>query len=286
MLDDFDGIRLRDLKLFDRLVGLGSITAAAEALGVPKATASRWLAQLEERVGQPLVHRTTRHMALTQHGEVFHRQVRALLQVAQATRAATQADAPAGTLRASVPVPLGRLIGGRVIAGFCEALPRVRLEVLLRTRRVNLVRDGLDLSIHAGPLPDSDLLARRLALVPVRLYASARYRDADPCQVPLLATRGDVALLSAHRPALRTPSVLIDDRAAIADAVSAGAGMGMLPAFLGEPRRALGELVRVDETPLTAIPVHAVSLASARADVRLSVLIAQIQAALNATLAA
>jgi DNA-binding transcriptional LysR family regulator len=191
MIDDFGEIRIRDLVLFDRVATLGSITAAALEMGVPKASASRWLAALEDRVGHSLVHRTTRQRALTERGEAFHARVRDVLVAVRAARIAAQSDEPGGTIRVSVPVPFGRIVAGPVIAGFRRDLPGVRLEIRLSNERVDLLRDRFDLAIRGGPLPDSDLIARRLAEVPMWLYASTRYRNCEHELIPVIAAPGD-----------------------------------------------------------------------------------------------
>jgi len=280
VLDDFDDVRLRELVLFDRLAALGTITAAARELGLPKPTASRWLALLEARVGQPLVIRGARRSVLTERGRVFHRQLQPLLASARALRAAALDDQPGGTLRVSVPVPLGRLVGGAVIARFRRLLPGVRLEVLLQNERVDLLRDRVDLAIRGGPMPDSTLLARLLARVPLWLYGGAG--QAEPG--PLIAAPGDEALLRGRRPELLPAAVVVDDRAAVGDALRAGAGVGILPAFLGEPARASGAIVRLGEAPLSTIPVRAVLLPAQRSDVRVRALIGLIEEELAALL--
>lgn len=277
MDDGFEQIRVRDLLFFDRLAALGSITATARELGIPKPTASRWLAMLERRVGQSLVRRTTRHVALTDEGKAFHARVRDVLSAVRSAQLAAQSAEPSGTVRVSVPVPLGRLVGGIVIAEFRRELPRVKLEIALQNRRIDLIRDGFDLAIRGGPLPDSDLIARRIATVPMWLYASSEYQDSEPPALPIIGSPGDAALLRRHRPTLQAPSVVVDDRTAVAEALIQGAGAGALPAFLGEPARRRGELVRLDETPLTTMEVHAVYLPTQREDPRLRVLVRAIE---------
>jgi DNA-binding transcriptional LysR family regulator len=279
MLDDFDDVRLRDLVLLDRLVERGTITAAARELGVPKPTASRWLAALETRVGSPLVLRGARRAELTERGRAFHQALQPLLAGARTLRATGRSDRPVGTVRVSVPVPLGRLLGGRVIAAFCRLMPGVRLEVQLQNARVDLLRDRIDLAIRGGPLSDSSLIARRLAEVPLWLYAGAGITD--PHEAPLIATPGDEALLRDRRPSLLPAAVVIDDRTAVCDALRAGHGVGVLPAFLGEPARADGELTRLESAPLSTIPIHAVLLPEQGRDVRIRALIELIEGELR-----
>jgi len=284
MLDDFDDIRLRDLVLFDRLAELGTITAAARELGLPKPTASRWLAALEARVGRPLVIRGARQVALTERGQSLHQQLQPLLACVRALRAVARDDQPRGTLRVSVPVPFGRLVGGSVIAAFRRQLPGVRLEVLLQNERVDLLRDRIDLAIRGGPLPDSTLMARHLARVPLWLYAGARFSGVEPAEIPLIAAPGDEAMLRPGRPELLPAAVVVDDRTAVRDALCSGAGVGVLPAFLGEQPRDEGLLFRLNDAPLSTLRVHAVYLPEQRTDARVRALIELIDAELRTLL--
>lgn len=285
MSDDFHDIRLRDLQFFDRLAALGTITAAAEELHLPKATASRWLAKLEERVATSLVKRTTHGVALTDAGEEFATRSRQLLSAAHAAQIAVHSDAPAGLLRVSVPVPMGRMLAGPVIARFRRRLPLVRLEIRLENARVDLIEEGIDLAIRGGALKDSDLLTRKLSDASMWLYVSTRFREEPLGEIPLIASPGDVRLLrraNVDHPA--EPAVVVDDRTAVADALVWGAGVGLLPSFLGEAPREEGTLCRYDEEPTVALPVHAIYHASQRDDPRLQVLIEEIEVQLESML--
>ena len=242
------------------------------------------MAQLEQRVGHPLVHRSTRRLALSERGLVFLERVRSILREVDAARIIAQSEEPQGTIRVSVPVPLGRLVGGPVIAAFRQRLPAVRLDIRLWNNRVDLIRDGFDLAIRGGPLPDSELLARRLAEVPMLLYVSAQLDKDLLSDLPFIAAPGDVALLRKKYSIRVEPVVLIDDRVAISDALEAGAGIGILPAFLGEPLCSSGHLRRWDAAPVANLPVHAVFLPSQRDDRRVHVLMDTILEHLRALL--
>jgi len=191
----------------------------------------------------------------------------------RALRAAATDDQPAGTLRVSLPVPFGRLVGGSVIAAFRRRLPGVRLEVLLQNDRVDLLRDRVDVAIRGGALPDSSLLVRPLAEVPLWLYGGVVFRDTPVGKIPLIAAPGDEKLLRAKRPGSAPAVVVVDDRTAVRDAIAAGAGAGILPAFLGEPLRAAGELIRLEADALATTRVHAVYLPEQRRDVRVRALV-------------
>lgn len=274
MSDRFDDLRVRDFAFFDRLAALGSLGATARELHLPKATASRWLATLEERVGEPLVKRTTRSVSLTEAGLRFASHAREVLQVVRATRLGVSSSAAGGALRVSVPVPMGRVLAGPIIAGFRKRLPGVRLEIKLQADPVDLVRDGFDLVLRGGPLPDSELKARRLATASMWVYASAKFRHEAPERIPFIAAPGDEALLRRTRTlAGIRPSVIVDDRTAIVDSLTWGAGFGLLPTFLGEAPRAEGALVRLVKEPVAALPVHAIYHPSQKDDPRLQILI-------------
>ncbi len=281
MLDEFDEIRLRDLLFFERLASLGTITAAARELGVPKPTASRWLATLEDRVGRPLVIRGARQVRLTAHGRAFLEQSQPLLAGFRSLRAASRDEQASGTLRVSVPVPFGRLVGGSVIAAFRASMPGVRMEVLLQNQRVDLLRDRVDVAIRGGPLPDSALLARRLVDVPLWLYVSADH-PGDPS---LIAAPGDERMLGRRHPELLPAAVVVDDRSAVSEALCAGAGAGVLPGFLGEPATRAGLLRRVEGEPLASVPVHALYQPERRRDPRVRLLIELIDRDLQRLLA-
>ncbi len=273
MLDSFDDVRVRELLLFDRVVERGSITAAARELGIAKATASRWLAMLEDNVGAPLMRRGARHIVLTERGTALQALLPALLRNVRALRAVAREAQPGGTLRVSVPVPLGRVMGGSVIAAFRRELPGVRLEVVLSNGPIDLLRDRLDLAIRGGPLPDSDLVAHRLTTIHLRLYASPRYEGLSAAEIPVIAAPGDEERLAQQRPDMPPAAVIVDDRTAVRDALLAGAGAGVLPAFLGEPERAQGLLILVDAEPVMRVPVHAVYLPEQRDDLRVRTLL-------------
>lgn len=284
MDDRFYDLRLRDFLLFDRVATRGTISAAARELGIPKPTASRRLQVMEQHLGQVLLQRNTRQASLTDRGQAFLTAVRSLLLSAEAARLAGTGDEPSGTLRISVPIPLGRLVGGRVIAAFRRRLPGVRLEITLENQRSNLVRDRIDLAIRGGPLMDSQLVARRLTRVPMWLYAGPGLAGMPPARIPVIAAPGDEVLLRAARPDFGAPAVVVDDRSAVADAIVAGAGAGILPGFLGEPPLRRGELVRLGPKPLTTLDVHAVFLPTQRRDPRLRTLIDIIAEELTTTL--
>ncbi|OXI78263.1 LysR family transcriptional regulator [Burkholderia sp. AU31652] len=177
MARTFDPIQLGSIELFCKAAELGSFAAAAEALGVTPAAVSRSIGRLEARLAVRLFVRTTRRVKLTADGELYHAECqRALEQIANAERAITdnQRD-PSGLLRISAPTTYGHYRLIPLVARFCEAFPKVEVELDISNHNVNFVDEGFDVVIRRGDLPDSRLIARSLEVVRLGLYAAPAY---------------------------------------------------------------------------------------------------------------
>lgn len=162
--------RFSELEIFVQVVEVGSLSKAAEALGVSKSHVSKTLGVLEDRLGARLLHRTTRKLSLTDEGQAFHeRGTRILADVREAERAVSAtAAAPQGRLRMTLPPSLGRGALPSAIADFMAAYPDVEVHADFTERSVDLVDDGYDLAVRVSQLADSSFIARRLA--PVSLF--------------------------------------------------------------------------------------------------------------------
>src|SRR5262249_50346755 len=138
---------LSEIGVFVKVVATGSFTQAARDLGLPKSTVSRKVAQLEERLGARLLQRTTRKVALTEVGAMYHeRCARILPELEEAERAVIELqDVPRGLLRIAAPLRFGLL--GPVVAEFLSLYPDVRVEVVCSDRVVDLIDEGFDLAI-------------------------------------------------------------------------------------------------------------------------------------------
>lgn len=161
---------------FVAIVEAGSVSAASRELGVPRATLSRRLSRLEARLGVRLLHRSTRHLALTLAGEELHRRASRIQQQAREAEAAVQRldGVPRGLLRVSVP-PLGltpELSG--LLSTFLLEYPEVQLEVSSNVRHVDLAREGYDVALRAGQVHDQSLITRRLGAQRVAVFGSER----------------------------------------------------------------------------------------------------------------
>ena len=165
--------RFEDLRTFVRVVEAGSITGAAERLGVAKSAVSRRLGELEERLGVQLLRRTTRRSNLTDSGWAFYeRAVRILADLDEAEAAVSQAHGTLrGRLRVAAPLSFGLRHLGPAITDFMRLHPEVVFDLDFNDREVDLLQEGFDLAIRIAELQDSTMIARQLA--PVRLVACA-----------------------------------------------------------------------------------------------------------------
>ncbi|MBL8483492.1 MAG: LysR family transcriptional regulator [Rhodocyclaceae bacterium] len=167
-----------DLLLFARVAEAGSFTRAADRLKLPKSTVSRRVASLEAQLGERLLQRTTRRLALTEFGLALLEHAR---QVAEQTDAACalaqyRQVEPNGRLRISMPADFASWLLADMLAQFVERHPQVSVDVDLSPRRVDLVAENFDLAVRMGALPeDSGLVARRLCQMNVSLYAGTAY---------------------------------------------------------------------------------------------------------------
>lgn len=176
--------RLQAIQSFIAVVEAGSFVAAAEALGQSKAAVSRHVQELEAHLGTRLLHRTTRRLSLTPEGRLFHARGQGLLaDLADAEAEVSARSAQAvGTVRVNAPVTFGHLHLAPLWADFEQRHPRVRLEVTLSDRMVDLVDEGFDLAIRIARLGASSLVSRPLSSTRMVLCASPAYlaRHGEP----------------------------------------------------------------------------------------------------------
>lgn len=169
--------RLTGLIAFAKAGSLGSYTAAARSLSVSPSAVSKSVQRLEQRLGVSLFTRTTRSLTLTAEGRELHERALRLLrdaeeieQVAKAARAA-----PSGNLRIAASLPIGLHVIAPALAEFRNLYPAVTIDLRLSDHMVDLIAEGIDLSIRIGELEDSRLLSRRLSPHRLSCYASPEY---------------------------------------------------------------------------------------------------------------
>jgi DNA-binding transcriptional LysR family regulator len=265
---------LNELLAFTRVVQAGSFTAAARMIGLPKSTLSRKVADLEERVGTRLLQRTTRKLGLTDAGRVYFGYCeRIVAEAEEAERAISSMQAsPRGLLRVSAPLSFALL--GPVIVEFLKRYPEVQLELMCSDRRVDLVEEGFDLAVRVGRLEDSSLIVRPLGALRHLVVASPAYcrRNGTPSHPDELGAHTTVAF-SGHRTPTTwtlqsgdarvevkiTPRVTMNDLDILAEVVSSGLGVALVPESVIGRRLREGSVVQlVPEWQSDVIPLQVV----------------------------
>lgn len=171
--------KYQEMRVFTAVADAGSFVWAADALGISKAAVSRYVSDLEARLGVRLMHRTTRKLSLTGEGEVFLARSREILASIEASELelSTRADTATGSLKVSVPVSFGIRHLAPLWGEFLDRHPRVSLDVQLADRVIDLVEEGFDLAVRIARLPDSSLVSRKLASTRLVLCASPDYLE-------------------------------------------------------------------------------------------------------------
>ncbi len=156
---------LAAMAVFARVVEDRSFTRAAGALGCSKSAVSKAVSQLEDRLGARLLNRTTRRLALTEAGTAYYeRAARILAEAAEADSAVSALqDEPRGTLRVNAPMTFGQRHLAPAIGAFLKHYPELRLDITLTDRFVDLIGEGYDVAVRIAALPDSSLIAAKLA---------------------------------------------------------------------------------------------------------------------------
>jgi LysR family transcriptional activator of dmlA len=160
MLDDLD-----ELRTFQRILMLGSLSAAARDLDISLAVVSKRLASLERKVGQRLINRTTRSLSPTDEGAALLPRIERVLEALAAAEGwlADGQDQLAGALRVSAPTSLGRLHVAPVLGALMAAHPRLEAELRLGDGLIDLMEARIDVAVRIGPAADSAYVIRKLA---------------------------------------------------------------------------------------------------------------------------
>jgi len=172
--------KFSEFKTFLEVSREGSFSRAAETLGVTPSSVSKQVRALEDRLGARLMSRTTRRVSLTDAGRAFRERIEAVVQeVDEAEQAVAQLRAePRGALRVGAPMDFGRAHLANAIARFAAAHNALEVEVEFADRFVDVVEEGFDVVVRIAALPDSSLVARRLAPCRRLVCASPAYLDA------------------------------------------------------------------------------------------------------------
>jgi DNA-binding transcriptional LysR family regulator len=265
---------LNEILVFTRVVQAGSFIAASKALGIPKSTVSRKVAELEERLDTRLLQRTSRKLSLTDAGRIFYDHgARIASDVETAERAVTSLkETPRGLLRVTAGPNATYL--SPIVRDYLKRYPEVRIELFTTTRTVDLVEDRFDIGIRAGRLPDSTLIAKSLGQVAWLFAATPGYfkRRGRPRSPDDLAKHdvlhfgsgSDRATLhlrrgEEHADIELTPRLVTTENDLLHSAAIGGIGLALLPAYqcIEDLRtHRLERVLREWEAPPT--PVHVV----------------------------
>lgn len=252
---------LRDMPLFVEVAKHKSFTLAAEALDMYISTLSRRIALLEEELGVPLFLRSTRHVELTESGRHLYERCRYILTetdtlyeevIQNMTRAA-------GPVRLAVPADVYHTHLWGIASSFSEKWPEIQLQISFSNRWVDLLSEPFDLDIRAGPLPDSDLRARKLVSLNPALYASRRFLETYPMprephdlkNLPCIAMpqQGTTWIMHKGRKKETVPVTaahMVNSVSLALELVAGGRGVAWLaPAIMPHPKHSGEDLVNV-----------------------------------------
>jgi DNA-binding transcriptional LysR family regulator len=206
-MDRFDAMRV-----FTRVVERRSFTLAAEDLRLPRSTVTDAVKRLEARLGVRLLQRTTRHVSPTLDGEVHYRRCLALIADLEDAEAAFGGAKPKGHLRVDVHGTLARHFVLPGLPDFLAEYPEIELYMSEGDRLVDLVREGIDCVLRVGDLRDSDMVARRVAVLDEITCAAPDYIDrfGMPASVDALAGHRMIGFRSSAMGALLPLEFTVD----------------------------------------------------------------------------
>ncbi|HDR9544481.1 TPA: LysR family transcriptional regulator [Burkholderia stabilis] len=256
--------RLRAMRIFVQIVDTGNFSGAAESLGIPAATVTLAVKDLEKTLGVRLLNRTTRSSSLTQDGATYYKvctRVLAELDEAEALFH-DRVNRPQGRLRIDVPPSVGYRILIPNLPKFRDAYPDIQLSIGMSDRPVDLIQDAVDLAIRVGRLEDSSLIARQLGSFEFVICGSPNYfaKNPPPQTLADLSRHQGVRYFSTQtgrqvdwtleidgesRALDLIDSVAVNDADAYLQCGLHGLGLIMAPRFMAEPHLAKGELIEV-----------------------------------------
>lgn len=260
-MDRFDA-----MQAFARVVETGSFTRAADTLHMSRTSVTQLIQQLEARLRVRLLNRTTRKLNLTADGTAYYeRVVRLLADMDDAeTSLSSAAAAPRGRLRVDVPSPLARLLLIPALPDFHARYPDIQIDMGVSDRMVDLIDENVDCVVRGGELTDQSLMARRVADLPLGVFAAPAYlQHAGVPQHPrdlengrqrivgyLWARTGKPLSYALHKDGETVqvhgrPVLTVDDGNAYLAAGIAGMGVLWLPRYMADEAVARGELVEL-----------------------------------------
>ncbi len=255
---------LNDYYYFVQSVDHGGFSATGRALDIPKSTLSRRVIALESRLGVRLIERTSRRFVLTDVGREFYRHAQAMLIEAEAAEETVnrRLSEPSGMVRVTCSMGMAGSLADP-LTRFLAAHPKVNLVQMTTNRYVDLVEEGFDIGIrgHSQPLPDSDLVQRRLTPTVWHAFAAPAHLDREGTPerpqdlanyaAVALGTRSDEAAWQCyaedgeHVVVPFVPRLRSNDLETLKTAAIAGLGLVSLPAYVAKEDVSEGRLKRV-----------------------------------------
>lgn len=270
------GDDLNQVRVFVEVARQGGVSAAARVLDMPTSTVSRWVQELEKRLGVRLLQRTTRRVQLTEIGEGYYRRALRVVESFEETQAwvRSRADVPTGTLRVTTFELFAATLLGPVLVAYLEQNPAMSAQVVVSERDLDLVEERIDVAIRIGSLPDSSLVVRKLAQMDGWMLATPEYlarraapshpselaghsnlvykHDVEPITLPFSDGREQVEVTLPSRCAANSVGL-------VRQATLGGLGIGFLPPMLVHDDLLAGRLVRLlPEWTTVSLPIYAV----------------------------
>jgi DNA-binding transcriptional LysR family regulator len=267
-MDRFDAMRV-----YSRVVERRSFTAAAEDTGLPRSTVTDAVKQLEARLGVQLLQRTTRHVSPTLDGEAYYQRCLSILADIEDAEGAFAGAKPKGMLRVDVHGTLARHFVLPSLPSFLDTYPDIEFYMSEGDRLVDLVREGIDCVLRVGIPQDSDMIARRVAMLEEMTLASPEYivRHGTPEHPDRLDGHRMVGFRSSATGTLMPLEFIVDGKVreitipatisvnaaeSLHAAARCGLGIIQVPRYHAERYLASGELVQIlKDYPLTDTPV-------------------------------
>lgn len=268
--------RLHELEVFVAVADAGSFAKAGARLRLSPPAVTRAVSALEDRLGALVFNRTTRRLTITDVGQRFLENARRILiDLDSAQKEAVGETAmPQGHLVITASVTFGRSALAPVVCGFLGQHPRLTASVILLDRIVNLVEEGIDVAVRIGPLPDSNLIAKRIGAVRRVLVASPDYlaRRGTPASPADLKVHSVIAFTGlmpnrewrfsneqSPNSVVINPTLEINDAAAAIGAAELGHGITIALSYMVSDRIREGKLTTIlDDYAPPPRPVHLV----------------------------
>ncbi|MGE3609498.1 MAG: LysR family transcriptional regulator [Bacteriovoracaceae bacterium] len=266
-------MNLNEIAIFLKVVELGSFSAAAAALEMPKSTVSARISSLEKRLGATLIKRTTRKLHVSEIGKIYYQNcLSGITQIIQAEEKVFEKQTtPHGLLKMTAPVELGEFLLPSIIPIFNRAFPDVKLDITLTDSKLDLISEGIDIGIRVGTLKDSSLIAKKLGNIYFAPFAAAKYlkqysfnqtpKELEKHQILNFSSinQNEWTLVSQKEKQIVkiNPIFSINDLNLIKSLTISGLGISLLPTFICMPEVKSGKLIRIlDKWKTEPRPVH------------------------------